>query len=439
MIEKGKSVLLFLLVVLSLFQSYLLAYSKPFMEAKVKTELDYVNAEPLGDKEKAENLVFPEQLVIHLGNDKHTVFYPNTKPYYDLILGKLVVREFKSLQRDSVNSVDWDKVRREDQGVELRFGRAIPFELLQKVFKIDGDFLFYRDTIDRIWIYTSKTRDEVRTFFFSSDGRNVYEAQKADLTVGDVEGYVGFGQYWDPYRSYGEDLYIPEKPVTRMLEMEVPFDKYSREQMQDNLFFDPGSTTAIPNSSSGPQFYTDGKRALKIEQGGTWLTFTDTVAPTEGDNELVENLMAAVNFVNQHGGWNGKHAFVKETESVTGSTVIRFQQYYGNVPIVSGGGLNFGYMQMTMQHGLVASYARPLVSLDEVSKNKRLRRLPGGDELHAILKNAESGGGKVEALFPAYKPELKEETIRLTPAWAIRLADGEVSIVADSVPAPAGS
>jgi len=449
MIEKGKSVLLFLLVVISLYQSYLLAYSKPFMVAKVKTELDYVNAEPLGNKEKVEQLVFPEQLVLHLGNDKHTVFYPNTKPYYDLILDLLVGRNFKSLQRDSVHSVDWDRIRSDDKGVELRFGRAIPFELLQKVFKIDGDFLFYRDTVDRIWIYTSKGRDEVRTFFFSSDGRNVYEAQKADLTVSDVEGYVGFGQYWDPYGSYGGEgsfpgergqaLYVPEKPVTRLLEMEVPFDKYSTEQMQDNLFFDPGSTTAIPNSDSGQQFYTDWKRALKIEQSGTWLTYTDQVAPTEGDNELVENVMAAVNFVNQHGGWNGKHAYVRETETEAGSTVVRFQQYYGDVPIVSDGSLNMGYMQMTLQHGLVASYARSLVSLDEIPKNKRLRKLPGGEDLRALMKAAEKDGDLIESLFPAYRPRLNEETILLTPVWAARMTSGAIKIVAESVPAPAGS
>ena len=145
MIEKGKSVLLFLLVAVSLVQSYFLAYSRPFMEAKVKTELDYVNTEPLGTKEQVENLIFPEQLVIHLGNDKHTVFYPSTPTFYDLILKKLQSREFKGMKSDSVNSVDWDQIRREDQGVELRFGRAIPFELLQRVFKIDSDFLLTRD------------------------------------------------------------------------------------------------------------------------------------------------------------------------------------------------------------------------------------------------------------------------------------------------------
>ena len=428
MIEKGKSVLLFLLVVISLYQSYLLAYSKPFMEAKVKTELNYVKTEPLGTNLQVKDLIFPEQLVVHLGADKHTVFYPSTVPYYNLILDKLMSREFKSLQRDSVNAVDWDLIARENQGVELRFGRAIPFELLQRVFKIDGDFLFSRDSIDRIWIYTSKLRDEVRTYFFSSDGRNVYEAQKADLTVGDVEGYVGFGQYWDPYVVYGEDLYIPEKPITRMLSMEVSYDRYTAEQMQDNLFTDASSVRTIPNGT----FYNDAKRAMKIEQGGTWLSYTDPVAPTEGADELAENVIAAVDFVNQHGGWNARHALIQGTDPVKENANIRFQQYYRDTPVVPGATMNFGYIQMTLQRGLITSYARSLVLLDQEVSNKKVRKLPAGSELRALLKNVELSGGNIEALFPAFRPEIKENAISLVPVWAIRLTGGEVKIAADS-------
>ncbi|TFE25394.1 two-component system activity regulator YycH [Cohnella luojiensis] len=435
MIEKGKSVLLFLLVVVSLVQSYFLAYSTPYMEAKVKTDLDYVKTEPLGTEEDVKNLIFPEQLVIHLGNDKHTVFYPSTKTYYELILDKLIIREFKGMQRDTVNSVDWDQIRRENQGVELRFGRAVPFDLLQRVFKIDRDFLFFGDSIDRIWIYKTKGNDEVRTFFFSSDGRFVYESQRADLTVGDVEGYVGFGQYWDPYYTIDGNLYIPEKPITKLLAMEVAFDRYTTEQMQDNLFFDPGSTRTIQDSKSGPKFYTDGRGSgLKIEQDGSWLSYTDSVAPVGGDNDLVDNVMAAVSFVNQHGGWNGKHQFVKETNTETGCAVIRFQQYYEEVPIVSGGGMNFGFMQLTMQQGGVSSYNRSLVVLGDKTTNKSLKQLPGGDELRKIIQNKDSGGREIEALFPALRPTMKKDTVVLSPVWAVRLADGEVNIIADSGP-----
>jgi regulatory protein YycH of two-component signal transduction system YycFG len=432
MMEKGKSVLLFVLVLLSLVQSYFLAYSMPNLDAKVKTELDYVKTVPLGTEENVKNLIFPEQLVIHLGDDKHTVFYPSTLTFYELILTKLVGREFKGLQRDSINTVDWEQIRREDKGVELRFGRAIPFELLQQVFKID-DFQFSKDSIDRIWIYSSKGRDEVRTFFFSTDGRYVYESVRADLTIGDVEGIVGFGQYWDPYSSQDGKLYIPDKPVTRLLKMEVAFSRYTTEQMQANLFFDPSIIRTIQDSQDGPKFFTDNKIGLKVEQDSSWMSYTNPVAPTNSENNMIDNVMAGISFVNQHGGWNGKHQLVKEIES-EGVNAIRFQQYYRDVPIVSGNSINFGYMQLTMQQGVVSSYNRSLLVLGSEITNKSIKQLPGGDQLRAMLNKLDMGGSNIEALFPAYQPSLGKETVLLSPVWAARLLNGETVILSESGP-----
>jgi regulatory protein YycH of two-component signal transduction system YycFG len=433
MMEKIKSVLLTLLVVFSLVQSYFLAYSMPSMEAKVNTELDYVKAELLGEEEKTKNLVFPEQLVIHLGEDKHTVFFPNTLPYYKLIFEKLQGRAFQGMQSYSINSIDWDQIRRENKGVELRFGRAIPFELLQQVFQIDGDFLPSRDSIERIWIYSSTDSEEVQTFFFSADGVNVYESLRADLTIGDVEGYVSYGQYWDPYTSVDGELYVPDEPITRLVKMEVPFIRYTTEQMQDNLFFDPRSTRTIQDIKDGPKFYTDGNRGLKIEQNGTWMTYTDTMAPTNGEDNMIDNIMAATSFVNQHGGWNGKHQWVQGLSSEE-ENIIRFQQYYRDVPIVSDTTMNLGYMQMTLQQGFVSSYNRSLLILGDEVKNKSTRKLPGGSELRQTINDLVQAGRNIEALFPAYRPTMGEESIILNPVWAARLMSGEVIVVADASP-----
>ena len=434
MIEKSKSLLLVILVALSLVQSYLLAYSTPYMDAKEKSDLNYVKAEPLGAEEKVENLIFPEQLVIHLGDDKHTVFFPGTRPFYDKILTKLRDRVFKGIQLDSLNAIDWDEVRREDKGVELRFARPIPFGLLQRVFRIDGDFLFSGDSIDKIWIYAAKGRDEVRTFFFSADGRSVYEALRADLTIADVEGYVGFGQYWDSYSSTDGELYLPDQPITRTLSMQVAFSRYSTEQIQENLFFDPGTTQTIQDSSKGSQFYTDYKRGLKVEPDSGWMTFTDSVAPTtNNESSFTDNVLSAINFINQHGGWNGKHSLTKEP-AIDNANGVRFQQYYNDTPILSSPSLNLGFMQLAMQQGVVSSYERSLLVLGDEVTDKSSRQLPGGEPLRTMIAQVKSAGKRVESLFPAYRPILRDDKLTLIPVWGVRLSDGTTMILIDSVP-----
>ncbi|WP_276356491.1 YycH family regulatory protein [Cohnella caldifontis] len=432
MMENVKSAVLGLLVALSLVQSYFLAYSMPSLEARVKSGQDYVPAEPLGPALEVQDLLFPEQIVLHLGQDRHTVFFPDNAPYYDLILKKLQGRDFKGIQQSTAEAVNWDQVRREDQGLELRFGRPIPFQLLQSVFKIDADFLFSRDAIDRIWIFVRKDSQEVRTFFFSSDGRNVYEAQRADLTVGDVQTNVGFGEYWTPFQTANGQLYVPEKPYDWVTELKVPITRYTTEQMQRNLFFDPGVTRAIQEQGDGNRIYTDGKRWLKVAENGGWMSYTDPVAPTEGQTDLSDNVSAAVQFVNQHGGWNGPFRLTQTGAPASeADSAIRFQQYYKQVPIVPGQNLTFGYMELRLQQGTVTSYDRSLLILGDTPESRTSRSLPGGDALRSMVSQTDYGSA-VLSLFPAYRPELGKDAVTLRPVWAVRLADGTVRILANA-------
>ncbi|THF74170.1 YycH family regulatory protein [Cohnella fermenti] len=426
MIEGLKSVILALLVIVSLVQSYFLAYSMPSLEANVKTEQNYVSTDPLGPEEKLENLLYPEQLVVHMGDDKHTIFYPNDT-FYDMVLDRLLSRKFKGFQRDSVDKINWDQIRKSDLGIEVRFGTAIPFELLERVFEIDADFLFSSDRVNRIWIFARQDREEVRTFFFSSDGRNVYEALRADLTVQDVQQFTGFGQYWTPFKYWQDGIYLPEEAKSYDI-LRVPFTSYTSDQLQRNLFTDPSTTRTIQDRQDGTQIYTDWKRGLKLETDVGWLSYTDLVAATEARNDLSDNIESSVQFVNEHGGWDQTHRLVR-SEGPVGDSVIKFQQYYAGLPIVSGGGFRFGYMQLTIQQGEVSSYERSMFVMDSEEQVKGAsQKLLAGSELLERIDEV-SGGETVEAILPAYRPTLDGETMLLQPTWAIRLAGGEMRTV----------
>ena len=201
----------------------------------------------MGQEEQVENTIFPQDMVLHLGKGKHTMLYPGTN-FYNLIYGKIKSREFKGFQRDKISIVDWDEVRSNDLGLELRFGQGEPAELLSKALKLEEDPEFQSDVINRIWIFKNNDRDEVRTYFFSSDGSTIYESVRADLTSQDVEMYVGYGEYQVQYQMVGNELYTPLGPVEGLQSI-VGFDRYSAEQMQKNLFFDPGVTRTISDRS----------------------------------------------------------------------------------------------------------------------------------------------------------------------------------------------
>lgn len=431
MMEKAKTSALIILVVLSLLQSYLLAYSMPGLGVTVRSDQDYVNTEPIGKPTSVESVIFPEELIIHLGNNKHTVLYPNTQ-FYEMILNQRIQgREFKGFQRNPSDLLDWEKVRKNDIGIELRFNNGIPVELLQKLLKLEGDLLFLNETIDRIWIFKTTGTEEIRTFFFSADGQMVYESVRADLTVRDVQDYVGFGQFQPQYTMTSDGLYLPTAPI-QATEMVFPYEVYSPDMMQRSFFFDPSTTRAFEDRS-GSQIFTDGKRGLQVEQNGMWISYTDSAASKKTENRLSDNVYASVDFINQHGGWDGVHRFVNPLP-VDQSKYIHFKQYIEQLPVIENTPFKYGYMRLTLQQGVITEYARSLITLGENTESRSVRWLSGGETLQKQLQSYERRS-EVVALFPALQPlPMEGSKMRFIPVWAVRLEDGTEDVLVQAFP-----
>jgi regulatory protein YycH of two-component signal transduction system YycFG len=431
MMERVKTGVLVALVALSLLQSYLLAYSMPGLVATVRSDLDYVNAEKLGTASHVEKTIFPEELIIHMGQDRHTVLYPNTQFYEMILEERLMGREFKGFQRSPITLLDWNEVRKNDIGIELRFGSGIAVDLLQKLLKLEGDLLFLNDRIDRIWIFKTAETEEIRTFFFSSEEGIVYESVRADLTVRDVQDYVGFGQHLPEYTMTADDLYMP-KSALQATSMVFPYDTYSPEQMQRSLFFDASTTRAIVDRS-GSQIFADGKRGLQVDQNGLWINYTNPAATQSSEVMLSENVYASVDFINQHGGWDGPHALIgapmeDEKKQVT------FRKYVEQYPIIENEPFQYGNIQLTLQQGVVTEYSRSLITLADQSESRAVRWLPGGKELEGILQRY-ARRGEVTAMFPALRPlPLEDDRLSFDPVWAVRFADGTEEVLTEAYP-----
>ncbi|MEK4061656.1 MULTISPECIES: YycH family regulatory protein [Paenibacillus] len=417
--ETIKSWILALLVCGSLVESYYLIYRLPGSDSAVMSEKLYVKTDNMGPEEKVENLLYPDKMIIHMGEDKHTLFYPGST-FYDLIMNRLKGRGFESFQRRSVQDFDWDKIRSENSGIELSFGAGIPVTLLQRVMQLAPDSLFQGESIDRIWIYNIKNDSKAHAVFFSTRGDIVYEAAKADLTVQDVQQHVDFGMNWTPYTAVNGDYYVPEEKIS-LVEVEIPSGMYTIEQMQNNLFFDAGSTRYIPEKD-GSKIYTDSKRSLQVDQEQNWMSYSDPAALPAGESTPAKDALEAVDFVNKHGGWNGTYRLAS-TEEGNQERTVSFQQYYGSYPIMSKPKLQYGVINLELQQGTVSSYERSLMYTEEGKAVKQVVELPGGDELRAKLAQF-SEASPVKDLTPAYVASVNGEKLKLLPVWRVTLRDG---------------
>lgn len=128
MMEKLKTAALTLLVMLSLLQSYLLAYSYPQPEQPVIQE-EYVKTEMLGTQVSLDEMLFPDHIVVHLGNQQHTVFYPQTEPYTE-IFDTVKQRNLEGFRKNNLSALgmNWDDVAAKRPGVEIWFSRRTAAE-----------------------------------------------------------------------------------------------------------------------------------------------------------------------------------------------------------------------------------------------------------------------------------------------------------------------
>lgn len=428
--EKVKSLTLALLVACSLVQSYFLIYQLPGSNPVVKSGSDYIRTENMGTTLEADAMLFPAQIVVHLGEERHTVFYPDST-FYKLIYSRLKGRQFDGFQRYDIDNMKWTEIRSQNIGVELDFGGGVPVELLQKVMQIAPDPLFDAESVNRLMIFNSGSDDQVRVFFFSSQGDVVYEATKADLTVQDVQQQVDFGKDWVPY-TLTDGYYVPEKSID-LVETGLNIGLYTTEQMQRSLFFDPSITRYI-REKDGSEIYTDSKRSLQVRQNRNWINYTDPAAPSAGENSPSKNVLSAIDFVNQHGGWNGTYRLEQTAEGVEEDQHrVVFQQYYGtgqfgSFPIIDLSSFHYGTIALEMRQGTITGYERSLIYGSGGSWEKKVVSLPGGKVLWESIATLKAEA-RVANLYPAYLPSLTEQGLLLKPTWVVELSNGATRVL----------
>lgn len=429
--ESLKSWFLTFLILCSLLQSYFLIYRLPGVDSIVRSENDYIPTVSIGDQLDVESMLYPSQLVIHLGQNKHSVLYPEAT-FYNLIYARLQGRQFDGFQRYTVTNTKWNEIRSRNQGIELEFQNGIPVSLLGRVMQVYPDTLFEGETVNRLLVYNTENNDQVRAFFFSSEGNVVYEATKVDFTVQDISQMVDFGRDWVPY-SMHDGYYVPQQSID-MVQTGLNIGLYSTDQMQRSLFFDP-SLTRYVREKDGSEIYTDSKRSLQVKQNRNWINYTDPAAPAASQNTPSRNVLSAIDFVNQHGGWSGKYRLTQITGTLEDKHRIIFEQYYGSgqygaFPVLDSASFHYGAISLELRQGTITGYERSLIYLEEGTWEKKVVTLLGGEALEKKLA-ALSSEAAIKAVYPAYLPSITKQGLLLQPVWVAKLSNGAVRTISE--------
>ncbi|UKS25984.1 two-component system activity regulator YycH [Paenibacillus sp. HWE-109] len=428
MIESLKSIFLVVLIGSSLYQSFLLAsYNPPKIEPIQQS--NYVQTETLGKQAELQDMLFPDQIIVHLGNQQHSVLYPSNY-YYTRLLDNIKQRSFKGFRKTSMYlvNVNWEEVRSKQQGVEIRFRDGIPFTVLQQLLRIEGELPPDNDKVTRIWIYSKGNNEDVRAFFFTDSPGVGYEVIGADFTSKDVENFAAFGDLTNLYRTTnGGDYYLPLKPL-RLPNYTFTYSLLTADQLKQSFFVDPGITRYL-KERDGSEIYTDSKRGFQLNRDLRWITYSDPVAPVESKSEVLVNLLAGVKFINQHIGWDGKYVVSQTPEKqLLDNQTFTFRQFYESLPILTAQPDGFGTMKMQVQKGIISGFERSMVIPDLKTAQRRDAELISGEALEERLQYYQRKSSIV-SIFPAYRPVVSDKTVTLSASWALELRDGTYDFI----------
>ncbi|WP_058300577.1 YycH family regulatory protein [Gorillibacterium timonense] len=425
--ERLKTLVLAILVTASLVQSYVLAYGRPKLDLLAPT--NYVPSELGGTQAELKDLLYPYQIVLHLGERKHTLltpFSPQQQFYKMVYRDFLQKRRFESLRKltpENLSDLNWNTIKNENEGIEIRFREAVPMKALQRILdiKTDGDSLD-EARIDRILIYANTGSGEPEAYFFTDQATTVYAA-RTDMDISEVRKNVAFGQYLTPYEPHYSDYYLPEKSVP-VVRYTVGYEQFTADELKRSLFVDPNIVKNL-QEKDGSQIYTDAKRGLQLQNERHWLIFTDPVTgPSTGRTGSAADLDTAIQFINQHGGWNS--TFLMERlfrSSEEEPNQLVFRQYRDFLPILGGAEEDLGAIKLQLVQGAVTSFERSLIKLNGEATARHEMELPGGEALWKLVQSSKHAGDIVD-VFPAYSAKISDKSVELIPRWAVELRDG---------------
>ncbi len=437
-LEILKAITLAFLVALSVVLSYWLWMGPVY-------ETDGGGAEPppplMSPEAVRLSLLGPERIIVHLGQDKHTVVYPGSREYERLWQAALHVLASMSpvvAEAGTGYEISGDALRRAraGTGMELVFHKYMPA----------GDWL-------ALWGFAAEgfPAGEVMTnrlAFFAAENVAVYVkdgpagglrplgflaegaaglaaaveevAEKAPPDYFDVAGLSGV--------PMAEGTYVPVRPPQLPLitcEDERPVEEYLA-----SLFFEDIDVVRRIVERDGAIIFTDGRRAVRYYPDGR-MEYTAPVYEREGYvPDLLTDLAEAHRFIAQHGGWPA-YPYLYDFRAVSrgdegpAGFEFRFAFHLDGFSVVG----DEVPVTVTVLEGSVTSYSRKVRLPLETRRPERLsvgfERLLGileerGESLGEVL----AGSSRVVDLYLAYHPGIRSrEGEVFYPVWVVERAD----------------
>jgi regulatory protein YycH of two-component signal transduction system YycFG len=434
--EQAKTVVLNLLVLTSFWLTAMLWSNQPRLQPIEPVR--YVESKPVQEK-MLEELVTPDSVVFHYGDDRHTRAFSNDGQYRTIIqeAAKWIFLDFNYF---SLTDEKWEELTRKSPGLEIRFRSTIPISIVNQLFTFRDNNYEQMKGIDRLWLYYEQDEDLVYALFMSTEEEQVIRARTA-VTPKDLrESYLPVGKTMPeqilkvvkktprPMSVNGREnafwhvFYLP-KHQSKMQQFLYNYFLITTDEVIETYFLDRTLVRQIMERDK-TIIYTDGSRSIQLRPEQQAITFTDP-AFHQGGREMTteEKVQGAVSFINKHVGWTDDYYFEEIKKTYNDKDLITFRQYMGAYPLFSSDSYPIDTITITSEAGQVVTMSRSLIDLDKYISHREWVIMSGPELFQSIREKKLADTSRIKNAYLAYQTKVHQSYVELIPVWVVELID----------------
>lgn len=436
-LESGKTILLNLLILISFVLTSILWNNQP--EFQLIEPFTYTKTKQVQEKQ-LEDLLRPDSVVFHYGENKHTRAFANND-WYRYITKEMAKWYFYDFAPHPLSKTEWEELTQKRVGLEILYRDSVPISIINKVFTFRGEVYDQLKQMDRLWLYYDEKNDVVFALFMSKRDKQVVRARTVVSAKDLQESYLPVGRrlpeqimkvvadsnqdkgnpVYDRTNPFWQIYYLPKEPLT-MRQYRYNYLPISESELMEAFFLDRALVRQIVERD-GTNIFTDGSRAIQMGQSAQSITFTDP-AIQQGKSEITEEekVRSGISFINQHLGWTDEYLFEKIEKSDGQGDEITFRLFVGAYPLIGMNREPLDSIRVTLEEGQIVSMKRSLMDLDKYIDFQEWTILSGSD-LFSYLRYKNIDTSRVNNAYLGYQIKMFQGYVELNPVWVVETVD----------------
>lgn len=428
-IEHIKSVVLFLLVSLSLFLTFMIWNYQPNYKTAEDATAKQVS---IGSKKAIEQVIKPYRILFKDG-DTFTGSVSGT--VIDSLMAMIPTMQAQNLTLIN-NNLSNDKINemlRLPERMTLFFPTEVPLPFFSSILPFSEDLpetTFNRIIID--WSRLTTTR-QLQFLFINTENRTLYRSyvkvhEEAKLLKGFIEPALNFARYEEVERQDKLSLYTISEPI-ESVKYNYYFNEISLDLFKHVLFPDPNIVQRNTEESTQAEKYTDGMSLMTVDRQSKMINYVYPAAESISDIPASRLLRDSFDFLNEHGGITADFRYSSMNNL---KHVVEYQLFFQGLPVYSDDTLT----RITTIWGdnRIFRYRRPYYSI-EVGEYSVKELLSGPEILDYIKHHTDYKLEQIKDIVVGYylTQNQNNKSFTLEPSWFVITKDGWTHVMPERV------